>query len=167
MFSSLWSAEVKKYGGFKKDGLVMYAKLPELVDTEKSKQRLFEWLLTNGQDLTHFNILGGEPLYQTAFDEFLELVEKQPFPMMDLQIFTNLNCKPEKLRTTIAKVKKFVDQGQLRAFTITASLDCWGPEQEYTRFPLDLSVWEQNFEILVHEHWIKLIVGSTLTVLTV
>lgn len=167
MFSSLWSAEVQKYGGFEKDGLIMHAKSPELVNTEKSKQRLFEWLLTNGQDLTHFNILGGEPLYQTAFDEFLELVEKQPFPMMDLQIFTNLNCKPEKLRTTIAKVKKFVDQGHLRAFTITASLDCWGPEQEYTRFPLDLSVWEQNFEILVHEHWIKLIVGSTLTVLTV
>ena len=57
--------------------------------------------------------------------------------------------------------------GKIKNFTVTASLDCWGPPQEYTRFPLDLTVWETNFKLLLAEPWIKLIVGSTITPLTI
>jgi hypothetical protein len=55
----------------------------------------------------------------------------------------------------------------LREFEVTASLDCWGPEQEYVRYPLDLQGWLQNFEYLVDQTWINLIVSSTITPLTV
>jgi len=46
-------------------------------------------------------------------------------------------------------------------------LDCWGAPQEYVRYPLDLAVWQQNFEYLVGQSWINLIINSTITPLTV
>jgi hypothetical protein len=60
-----------------------------------------------------------------------------------------------------------VKTDKIREFEITASLDCWGPEQEYVRFPLNLASWEENFNYLLTQSWINLIIGSTITPLTV
>jgi hypothetical protein len=67
----------------------------------------------------------------------------------------------------VERVQKLVDTDCLREFEITASLDCWGAPQEYVRYPLDLSVWERNFDYLVEQKWISLIINSTITPLTV
>ncbi len=157
-FSSLWDAENVRFGQ------TAFAKSTNI---EANKQRIFSWLAQNGQHLTHFNILGGEPLYQQELDQCLDLFEKHPAPELKLQIFSNLNCKLTHLQNTVTKVKRLVDQNKLREFEITASLDCWGPQQEYVRFPLDLAVWERNFEYLLDQSWINLIVSSTITPLTV
>jgi organic radical activating enzyme len=166
-FSSLWDAENKQHGRFEKNGLIISDKWPRNSDIEKHKDKLFDWLRHNGHHLTNFNILGGEPLYQKEFDRCLEHFARFPAPEVDLQIFTNLNCKTDRLKSMLAKVKDLLDQGKLRDFTVTASIDCWGAPQEYARFPLDLARWQQNFELLVEEPWLKLIVGSTITPLTV
>ena len=55
----------------------------------------------------------------------------------------------------------------MREFAVTASLDCWGPRQEYARFPLDLKIWEENFEFLLKHDWVKIVIGSTITPLTI
>lgn len=157
-FSSLWDAENRKAGlpGFVKSTRI-----------EQNKQRLFEWLKQNSHHLTVFNILGGEPLYQNELEQCLDLFEQYPAPELKLQIFTNLNAKLSHLQQVVARVKTLIDAGHLREFEITASLDCWGPEQEYVRYPLDLTVWEKNFEYLVSERWINLIINSTVTPLTI
>jgi hypothetical protein len=111
--------------------------------------------------------LGGEPLYQSELDQCLELFDQYPAPELKLQIFTNLNCKIEHLQKTVEKVRQLIDQDKLREFEITASLDCWGEPQEYVRYPLNLKNWERNFEYLVEQTWINLIVSSTVTPLTV
>ena len=80
---------------------------------------------------------------------------------------SNLNAKLERVQGIVERVKRLVDQNCLREFEITASLDCWGPPQEYARFPLDLDVWERNFEYLLEQRWINLVIGSALTPLTV
>jgi hypothetical protein len=134
---------------------------------ETNKQKLFHWLESNCHHLTNFNILGGEPLFQKDFDQCLDFFDKFSAPHLDLQIFTNLNATEEKINSTIYSVKKLIDQKKIRKFTVTASLDCWGPEQEYVRFPLDLAVWKRNFENLLDHDWITLIVGSTITPLTI
>jgi hypothetical protein len=64
-------------------------------------------------------------------------------------------------------VKHLIDTNCLREFEITASLDCWGSPQEYVRYPLDLTVWEENFNYLLDQKWINLIVSSTITPLTI
>lgn len=166
-FSSLWDAENKQHGRFEKNGLIISDKWQRNADIEKHKDKLFDWLEHNGHHLTNFNILGGEPLYQREFDRCLEHFSRFPAPEVDLQIFTNLNCKADRLKSTLTKVRDLLDQGKLRDFTVTASIDCWGAAQEYVRFPLDLARWQQNFEILVEQPWLKLVVGSTITPLTV
>jgi len=166
-FSSLWDAENKKYGTFRKNGLVISDKYTKDPDFENNKQKLFAWLESNCHHLTNFNILGGEPLFQKEFDQCLSFFDKFPAPHLNLQIYTNLHASEDKINSTIRTIKKLIDQGKIQQFTVTASLDCWGPEQEYVRFPLNLATWKRNFEILLSHDWIRLVVGSTITPLTI
>lgn len=157
-FSSLWDAENVKFGqpAFNKSKNI-----------DQNKQKLFAWLKDNSKHLTVFNILGGEPLYQAELEQCLDLFEKYPASELKLQIFTNLNAKLSHVQKIVTRVKSLIDQGCLREFEVTASLDCWGPEQEYVRYPLNLQQWEQNFNYLLEQKWINLIIGSTVTPLTI
>ena len=157
-FSSLWDAENIKYDN------VRFSKSPNI---EQNKNKIFEWLKINGQHLAVFNVLGGEPLYQQEFIDCIELFEQYPAPNLKLQIFTNLNIKLPNLKKIIERIHNLVNTDKIREFEITASLDCWGPEQEYVRFPLNLASWEENFKYLLTQSWINLIIGSTITPLTV
>ena len=157
-FSSLWDAENIKFGvpAFNKS-----------TNIESNKQKIFNWLKINGHQLTVFNILGGEPLYQRELEQCLDIFDQHPAPELKLQIFTNLNCKLPHLQKIVQQVQQLIDQNKLREFEITASLDCWGAPQEYVRYPLNLQNWEKNFEYLISQDWINLIVSSTVTPLTV
>lgn len=157
-FSSLWDAENVRHG------LPAFAKSPNI---ERNKQKLFEWLKQHAHTLTVFNILGGEPLYQPELEQCLEFFEQYPAPELKLQMFTNLNARLPYLKRIIQRVRKLIDVGNIREFEITASLDCWGAPQEYVRFPLNLQEWQQNFEYLLGESWINLIINSTVTPLTI
>jgi hypothetical protein len=157
-FSSLWDAENIRFGesAFNKS-----------TNISANKKRIFAWLREHGHNLTNFNILGGEPLYQSEFEECLDLFEQYPAPELKLQIFTNLNAKLPRLQAIVERIRTMVERDQIREFEITASLDCWGPAQEYVRYPLDLATWQANFEYLVSQPWINLIIGSTVTPLTI
>jgi hypothetical protein len=157
-FSSLWDAENVRFGesAFNKS-----------TNISANKERIFAWLREHGHNLTNFNILGGEPLYQSEFEECLDLFEQYPAPELKLQIFTNLNTKLSRLQAIVERIHDMVERDRIREFEITASLDCWGPAQEYVRYPLDLVAWKTNFEYLVSQRWINLIVGSTVTPLTI
>jgi hypothetical protein len=157
-YSSLWDAENVRFGQ------------PAFIKSrniEKNKHKIFDWLRKHGQDLTVFSVLGGEPLYQEELGQCLDLFDQHPAPELKLQIFTNLNCKLDHLIKTVEQIKHLIDRDKLREFEITASLDCWGPPQEYARFPLKLDVWQRNFEYLLSQPWINLIISSTITPLTV
>jgi MoaA/NifB/PqqE/SkfB family radical SAM enzyme len=166
-FSSLWDAENKQHGNFNRKGLSIVDSFKKSNNIEKNKEQLFKWLKENRQHLTTFNILGGEPLYQDELNQCLDLFEQYPAPELKLQIFTNLNVKLPRLQATVERIKQLVDQNKIREFEITASLDCWGPEQEYVRYPLNLSEWEKNIEYLIEQSWINLIISSTITPLTI
>jgi pyruvate-formate lyase-activating enzyme len=167
-FSSLWAAENQKHGRFQKDGLVIESGLYRVDEQRQAhtRRRLWQWMEQHGANLTNFNVLGGEPLYQRELDECLDFFERVPAPNIDFQIFTNLNCRPRRLESVINRVRAIIDRGHLRRFTVTASIDCWGREQEYVRFPLDLDSWTSNFEQLLKHEWINIVVGSTVTPLT-
>ena len=166
-FSSLWESENKRHGRFEKNGLIIRDNFKKDPDLETNKTKLFEWLDRYGQHLTNFNILGGEPLFQDEFDQCLDFFQSHPAPHLDLQIFSNLNASVDKIESVIHKVRALIDRQCIRQFTVTASLDCWGAEAEFARFPLDLTVWQRNFERLLTESWIRLVVGSTVTPLTI
>lgn len=157
-FSSLWDAENIQYGiaPFKKSDHI-----------ELNKKRIFEWLRENRQHLTNFNILGGEPLYQRELEECLDFFQQNPAPLLTLQIFTNLNARQDYVQRVVERVNDLIARDCIRAFEVTASLDCWGAPAEYVRYPLHLDVWQRNFEYLLEHPAINLIVGSTVTPLTI
>lgn len=166
-FSSLWDAENKQHGHFVQNGLRISADFQKDPAMTQNKQRLFDWMEQHAHHLTNFNILGGEPLFQTDLDRCLDFFAMHPAPDLDLQIFSNLNATEQRVANVIQKVKHLIDQGHIRQFTVTASLDCWGSEAEYARFPLDIKIWQRNFEMLLSQSWIRLVIGSTVTPLTV
>lgn len=157
-YSSLWDAENVKFGdqAFVKDK-----------NLHLNKLKIFEYLKNNNKHLTLFNFLGGEPLFQQEFVECLDLFEKYPAPNLKLQVFSNLNIKKQRLEYLIEKIEKLIETNCLQEFEITASLDCWGEQQEYVRYPLDLVEWEKNFLFLLEKSWINLIIASTVTPLTI
>jgi pyruvate-formate lyase-activating enzyme len=166
-FSSLWDAENKKFGTFNQHGLTIPSDFKKSQHIESNKQKLFQWIRDHGHNLTVLNILGGEPLYQQELNQCIELFDQHPAPELKLQIFTNLFCKTDHLKHTVDRVRQLVDTNKIREFEITASLDCWGPQQEYVRFPLKLQHWEQNFNYLLEQDFINLIISSTVTPLTI
>jgi len=166
-FSSLWEAENRKHGSFNDGKLVTTSDWQKSKNIESNKQKIFEWLKVHGHNLTNFNVLGGEPLYQKEFEQCLDLFEQHPAPHLKLQIFTNLNTKLAHLKEVITRVKKLIALKKIAGFEVTASLDCWGAPQEYVRFPLNLVEWEENFNYLLSQRWINLIISSTVTPLTI
>lgn len=158
-FSSLWNDELARF------------KDPEYftIDSnfEQNKQRCFEWLTANVHELYQLNFLGGEPLYQAEFDQLLDIIEQNPAPDLALTFFSNLAVAKDKLITKIDRIEQLINQKKLKSLTITASLDCWGPEQEYARYPIKLTVWEKNFEYILSKPWITVTIGSTITPLTI
>jgi hypothetical protein len=157
-FSSAWDKENQQFG---QPAFVKSANI------ESNKKKMFEWLKANGRHLTNLNINGGEPLYQPEFNECIELFDQYPATELCLQIITNLNCELSHLQTTVERIKQLVNQGKIKEFKLVASLDGWGAEQEYVRYPLNLQAWEKNFEYLLEHPWINLTINSTVTVLTI
>jgi len=79
-FSSLWEAENRKHGSFNDGKLVTTSDWQKSKNIESNKQKIFEWLKVHGHNLTNFNVLGGEPLYQKEFEQCLDLFEQHPAP---------------------------------------------------------------------------------------
>lgn len=168
-FSSLWEAENNRFGKFFVDGELIGATkiIKKSENLEANKQKIFDWLDKNIHKLSRFNVVGGEPLYQDELENLLDVLERSPAPNLTLHIITNLNVKITRLARVLSRVKSLVDSNHIKNFEITASLDCWGKPQEYVRFPLDLERWEQNLVYVLNQHWITLVISSTVTPLTI
>jgi hypothetical protein len=73
----------------------------------------------------------------------------------------------DRLANIIDQIRKLVIDKKIKRFDLTASIDCFGPEQEYVRFGLDLDQWRQNFNFLASQKWITLNINQTLSALTI
>jgi hypothetical protein len=157
-FSSLWNDELARFG----DETFVIDK-----NFESNKQKCFEWLKQNIQELHQLNVLGGEPLYQDEFDQLLDILENYPAPDLTLTFFSNLAVAHDKLIQKINRIEQLKERGHIKRLIITASLDCWGAEAEFARFPLNLKVWERNFNYIFSKEWITITISSTITPLTI
>jgi hypothetical protein len=68
----------------------------------------------------------------------------------------------------IPRIKDLQSAGNIAVFDLTASIDCWGPEQEFVRSGLDLNKFEQRFAWASEQgSWLRLNVNQTVTAMTV
>ena len=166
-FSSKIQQENIKFGRFEQAGVVIDNYAKKVDDIDALTDRLWVWMEANGQALKRFHVLGGEPFYQHQFDRCLDFFEKIPHPNLELNVVSNLMISTPKLTALIDKIKNLVAAQKLKRFDLTASIDCFGAEQEYVRYGLDLEQWRKNFEYVASQNWITLNINQTLSGLTI
>ena len=159
--------EMVKFGCFEKNGLTLESKFKHPDNFSLIQEKFWEWMHQNVHKLKRLQLLGGEPFYQDQFDQYLELFEHVPCPSLELEIVSNLMIKPEKLKRYMNHIKQLISKKKLGRLDMHCSIDCWGPQQEFVRFGLNLEQWEENFKYLINERWIKLNINNTTSVLTI
>lgn len=171
--SSLWEKEIEQFGIMpeqSKSQFDMYADLPYIGEDEYKRALANMWDYLDGiyLHLRRFGIVGGEPfLQQTEMDQSIDFWQHHPNPDLVFNIISNLNLPEKVMSRYYEKFRGLVENQQVWMVQITASLDGWGPEQEYTRFGLDLETWQNNFEKLVAESWSTVSINSTISALTI
>jgi len=165
--SSRIHTEMIKFGRFEKNGLTLESKFKHPDNFSLIQEKFWEWMYQNVHKLKRLNLLGGEPFYQDQFDQYLELFEKVPCPNLELEIVSNLMISPAKLKQYMDRIKQLISKKKLGRLDMHCSIDCWGPQQEFVRFGLNLEQWEENFKYLISERWIKLNINNTTSVLTI
>jgi len=162
--SSVIDTENKKFGEFHRGGV-------HLVPANNQYQTLvplfWKWYETNFSTLSRLHVLGGEPFFQQEFNELLDMMEKTPSPNCELNIITNLKVSMPKLQGIVARFKSLLARKHLKRVDITCSIDCWGPQQEYVRWGMDIEQWEENFKFLCEQKWLTLNINQTISPLTI
>jgi hypothetical protein len=166
-FSSKIEQENIKFGPFEKHGVKIVNRESRSEDFTKLTQAFWIWMKQHAQSLARLHVLGGEPFYQEQFDQCLDFFEQYPHPNLEFNVVSNLMITSARLEKIIQRIKNLMSRHHLKRFDLTCSIDCFGPEQEYVRYGLDLVQWRKNFEYVVKEKWIYLNINQTLSCLTI
>ena len=76
--------------------------------------------------------------------------------------------KNEKFKNVLNRIKILIDSKHIKSVKLKCSIDSWGLEEEYIRYGLDLSQWDENFKTVVEDYpCIKLAVHCTMCNLNV
>lgn len=164
VLSSVINAENQKFGIFEKNDVSLTAISTHYKDLSP---HFWSWFPTGFVKLKRFGVLGGEPFYQKEFEKLLEMIEQYPNPDCELNIISNLMVTADRLTMFVDKLKQLLLTKKLKRVDITCSIDCWGPQQEYVRWGLDLDQWQKNFELLITNKWLYISVNQTITALTI
>jgi len=166
--SSSIDAENKKFQRHTIDDIKFERLMPTQDHHYKNLLAAFRtWFEKDFHTLRRLNILGGEPFLQKEFDVILDYIDQNPNPNCELNIVTNLMIPKKMLEQYILRIKALLADRKLKNIQILASIDAWGPQEEYVRWGLDLIHWEENFRYLLSHHWIKLALNQVFSPLTI
>lgn len=168
-FSSKWEEENNKYGEFNVGTVHMGNYKTSNPNYEQQLADFWRYLDEEERykKIRYYQILGGEPFYQREFEQSLEFWETHPNPELTFNIITNLKVQPKKFREYVDRFEAMVERGALKRLQITGSIDAWGPQEEYVRWGLDLTEWEQNWEYLLDKPWVVQCVNAAISPLTI
>jgi organic radical activating enzyme len=166
-FSSKIQQENLKFGRFEQNGLVINNSSQRHEQHAELTDQFWQWMAKHYSTVRRFHILGGEPFYQKQFDTCMDFLYNNKNMDLEFNIVSNLMIAPEKFKNYILRIKDLVATRKIKRFELTASIDCWGPEQEYIRHGLNLDQWRTNFEFLVKEKWITLQINQVISALSI
>jgi hypothetical protein len=168
-FSSLWEQEVHKYGEMPQYKIKSRRSLSK-EEYATALTNLWKYLEKNStfKHLRRFGIVGGEPfLQEEEINQTLDFWEENPNPDLILYFISNLNVPQKLMSKYYARLERLVSTNKVWKVQITASLDGWGKEQEYTRYGLDLELFEKNFVEIIKQPWATVSINSTISALTI
>jgi sulfatase maturation enzyme AslB (radical SAM superfamily) len=128
---------------------------------------LWDWLDKNFHKLYRLHILGGEPLIQNDFERLIDFINDHPNPKLELNVITNLMVKNKNLQNQIEKLESLIKARKVGRIEILASVDSWGPQQEYVRYGFDCDKFDDNFRYLLKSKWIRVGILSTINSLSI
>ena len=167
--SSKWSDEVQRFGEIKIENFNLKTHVTNNDRYDRMVADLWKYLEENDRYKTirHYQVLGGETLLQKELEESFDFWANHPNPSLTINLITNMMIPHHRFVEKMQRVKELVDSQAIYMLELTASLDCWGPEQEYVRHGLDLNTWRQNFEYMLDKSWCKLSIHSCISSLTI
>jgi hypothetical protein len=167
--SSKIEQENLKHGEFRNGGVSIPVIHKPTSATKEYFDRFINWLENNIQNLARLHLLGGETFIQhELMTRVLDIIERKPNPNLQFCIFSNLNVPDSAWDRYIPRIRDLQAAGNIQVFDLTASIDCWGPEQEFVRSGLDLNKFEQRLSWASEQgSWMRLNVNQTVTAMTV
>lgn len=168
-FSSVWEAENRRHGDFHRNTIHLMAQDQQRADNYAAMlDQFWQWMERNYHGLRFLQIAGGEPFYQTELDQCVDFFETHSNPNLVINLITNLKVSADRLQRLVGRLEQMKNQGKIAGLQISASLDCWGPQQEFVRWGLDLAEYSRNMEYLMTTETTVVINGaiSALTVKT-
>ena len=162
-FSSRIQQENIQFGDFKQGGIEIKNRAVKHEQFEELSEKFWEWMEENYSHIRRLHVLGGEPFFQTQFETCLDFLETHSNPELEFNVVSNLKVPTARFKRSIDRIKKMVATNKIKRFDLTCSIDCWGKEQEYIRYGIDLSDWQINFDYIAKEKWITLNINQTIT----
>jgi hypothetical protein len=165
--SSKIQAENKKFG------YANHIPLVPVLDQEQINRyfdQFLDWLENNIQGLARLHLLGGETYIQhELMERVFNIIERKPNPDLQLNIFSNFNAPKKYWYGYNNRIKEYCASGNIGRFDLTCSIDCWGPQAEYVRHGLDLTVLEEYLAWAAEqsEDWLYLNVNQTVSNMTI
>jgi len=166
--SSKIEQENKRFGEFKKNGVKILDTFATKRDVTQYYEKFLVWLDKNITVLKRLHLLGGETFIQhDLITRVLKIIERNPSPELQFCIFSNMNAPEKYWNLYINRIKNLQTQGHIKRFDLTASIDCWGPEQQYARYGLNLELFEERLRWASEQQdWLQLNCNQTVTCLT-
>lgn len=163
--SSQIEQENHRHGEFKQKGVWLKDTLPTRQDTRELYAKFLDWLTENVQQLRRLHLLGGETFIQhKLMSDVLTILENKPNPELKLCIFSNMNAPEKHWHNYLERIKNL----PIKGFDLTASIDCWGEQQQYIRHGLDLDLFESRLAWASEQtDWLTLNVNQTITNMTI
>lgn len=167
--SSRIEQENLKFGDFDQNDVKIPVIVKPTATAQKYFDRFIQWLDQNVQSLKRLHLLGGETFLQSQLmTAVLDVLQHRPNPRLELCIFSNLNVPESAWSKYIDVIHNLQTAGHIGVFDLTASIDCWGVEQQYVRSGLDLDQFEQRFAWASEQgSWLRLNANQTVTAMTV
>jgi len=167
--SSKIEQENIKHGKFIGNGFSIPVVEISKVAAQEYFDRFIVWLEKNIQHLKRLHLLGGETFIQhELMNAVLDTLERNPNPDLQFCVFSNLNVPDKYWDLYTNRIKDLQHRGHIQYFDLTASIDCWGPEQEYVRSGLNLKKFEERFKWASEQgDWLRLNANQTVTAMTV
>lgn len=145
-YSSAWVKEIEQHEP--ENPKIQHFKKLETTYKERL-EKFYVWMEENYQSLKAFDLLGGEPFIQTETWDCVDWMIKHPNPECDIEIYSNMEVKPVLFKRGCEKLKELSKTVNEVVFVI--SVDCFGPESEYIRFPHNWEVMEENINYLIYD----------------
>lgn len=168
--SSKIEQENIKHGTFSSNGIYIPVVEVNRDKTAEYYALFMAWLEKNVQSLKRLHLLGGETFIQhDLMNDVFDILEKNPSPKLSLMIFSNLNVPDRYWNEYTGRIRDLQRAGNIARLNLTASIDCWGPEQEYVRSGLNLNKFEQRFAWAAEqsEDWLTLNVNQVIMSMTI